>query len=334
MKLKKLSLEIDDMSGNFDMTFDNYINMYLSNINDVIKIRTSDFMKPYLNETATLSKYAKFIYDILKTGETCWINTLEASIIRMETRQLEIKRIDGGRAYSSSQITPDFLSPESFITEIDYLLPDGSMVLALEKDILLSDRSSIDDASAYADFLYEITLQEYAYQLIVNTITRAKVPKIFYVKEYTDNKGKHISFCMERLERIPKSSIYKFYKTWDPVIHKVFEYFAENHLYHLDTAYRNMYITKDDRHKKLVIIDFGEARIYDSHDDEIYATSQKTGYPIRRISRSIKRRGVTSWMYPESKKDSIFDLESKGMNEEVLKRARIFSYGGRTKKIM
>lgn len=95
----KLSLEIDDMVDDFDMPIDDYINMYLSNINDVIKIRTSDFMKSYLNEeTVTLSNYAKFIYDILKTGETCWINTLdEASIIRMETRQLEIKRIEGKR---------------------------------------------------------------------------------------------------------------------------------------------------------------------------------------------------------------------------------------------
>jgi hypothetical protein len=142
------------------------------------------------------------------------------------------------------------------------------------------------------------------------------------MKEYTDNKGKHISFCMERLERMPKSSIYKFYKIWDPVIHTVFEYFAKNHLYHLDTGYRNMYITKDDGYKKLAIIDFGEARIYDIHNDKNYATSQKTGYPIRRVSNTIKRRGVESWMYPENKVKHGHSLE----------KASILSYGGRTKK--
>jgi len=316
MKLTIEDLDFDE----FDHGIDYYMNMYLSNINNVITIEIN-------GNRVTLSNFAKIIYDTLKTEKIYQINNLDGEERRMERKQLEIKRIDGARAFSSSQITPDFIAPTTFITEIDYILPDG-IIPALEKEIVLSGRSSIDDASAYADFLYEIILQEYAYQL-ANRLTRVKIPKIFWVKK----DEARVSFCMERLERIPKSSIYKFYKTWDPIIHKVFEYFAENHLYHLDTAYRNMYITSFDGYKKLAIIDFGEARIYETHDDEIYTTSQKTGYPIRKVSNTIKRKGVKSWMYP-GEKDYIFDLENKlSLNEsKVLKRARIFSYGGRTKK--
>ena len=144
-----------------------------------------------------------------------------------------------------------------------------------------------DFTQSYILVLREICLQYYAYYLNsirplndkeqeYGNIKLTIIPKIYKIDikpSASDPASKCISIYMEYIQNIEtfsnkeefiREKVIQF-ELWDSIIKTEFTYFEEHDLFHLDTAHRNIFWTKDDTEddgiEKIVIIDFGEANL-------------------------------------------------------------------------
>ena len=131
-----------------------------------------------------------------------------------------------------------------------------------------------DYIQGFIIILCEICLQYYAFYLnnlkplhSNEHINLTVIPKLYKI-ELTNKKinsfsndaqNLYINIYMEFLERLPDNV--KEFLFWDPIIKNTFHFFESQHLFHNDTAHRNVYWTKIDDIDKLAIIDFGESNL-------------------------------------------------------------------------
>jgi len=164
-------------------------------------------------------------------------------------------------------------------------------------------RIGIDNNSSHFNDLYvkilkEIVLQIYAYNLIDNSKFKkiVEVPMVYGVSKSEEEGITYINIFMKYLEKIEVTNLKEKWREWNEQIKTIFEYFARNGLYHLDSGYRNVYFTTEG---KLAIIDFGEAKNDEPNNETIFEFGQPSGYPIVDVDLS----NFTRWFNGEKTSD-------------------------------